>query len=155
MKLLDLQGNLTPQDSKTHIRMPFIVEIECTKLYMSLKYGPKTLEDRDRSIALLKESYNLYILPEHREYAIANVDRHLPLKNLITLSLDDTNGYRGACHRHDDIQELYISSEHASPGLMAGVLPAGTWTVTLSVHCIVTEACTYQLQIWATEEDSI
>ncbi|MBB6020179.1 hypothetical protein HNR77_001240 [Paenibacillus sp. JGP012] len=153
MKQLDLQGSLTPNDSKTHIRVPFVVEAGCAKLHIRLQYSPKILEDRHRSIELLNESYKLYILPEHQEYATAHADQHLPLKNLITLSLDDTNGYRGACHRHDDIQELYISKQEASPGLMAGILPMGNWSITLSVHCIVTEACAYQLQVWTTEED--
>jgi hypothetical protein len=155
MKVLDLQGSLTPHDSKTHICMPFVVEPGCAKLHMRLQYGPKTLEDQDRSIEMLKESYDLYILPEHLEYAIANATHHLPLKNLITLSLDDTSRYRGACHRHDPIQELYISKMDASPGMMPGELPAGTWTIILSVHCIVTEECTYQMQIWTSEEDNL
>ncbi|SEA70458.1 hypothetical protein [Paenibacillus sp. 276b] len=155
MKLLDLQGYASPKDSKTHIRIPFELEEGCVKLNLRLQYTPKTLENRENALRLLKESYDLYILPEHREYAIANADRHLPLKNLITLSLDDARGYRGACHRQDEVQDLYISEREASPGLMAGELVPGPWSVTLSLHCIVTDTCTYRLEVWTTEEDSI
>lgn len=155
MKLLDLQGYASPEDSKTHIRIPFELEEGYVKLNLRLQYTPKTLENRENALRLLKESYDLYILPEHREYAIANADRHLPLKNLITLSLDDARGYRGACHRQDEVQDLYVSDREASPGLIAGELVPGPWSVTLSLHCIVTDTCTYRLEVWTTEEDSI
>ncbi|SDK51493.1 MULTISPECIES: hypothetical protein [unclassified Paenibacillus] len=155
MKLLDLQGYASPEDSKTHIHIPFELEEGCVKLNLRLQYTPKTLENRENALRLLEESYDLYILPEHREYAIANADRHLPLKNLITLSLDDARGYRGACHRQDEVQDLYVSEREASPGLMAGELVPGPWSVTLSLHCIVTDTCTYRLEVWTTEEDSI
>lgn len=153
MKLLDLQGYAAPEDSKTHIRIPFELEEVCGKLNLRLQYGPKTLENREKALQLLKDSYGLYLLPENREYAIANADRHLPLNNLITLSLDDARGYRGACHRQDEVQELFVSEREASPGLMAGELLPGAWSVTLSLHCIVTDTCAYRLQIWTTEED--
>ncbi|MEC0126975.1 hypothetical protein [Paenibacillus pabuli] len=155
MKLLDLQGYASPEDSKTHIRIPFELDEGCGKLNLRLQYAPKTLENREKAIQLLKNSYDLYILPENREYAMENAGRHLPLKNLMTLSLDDARGYRGACHRQDELQELFVSEREASPGLMAGELVPGSWSVTLSLHSIVTDTCDYHLQIWTTEEDAI
>ncbi|GGO03420.1 hypothetical protein [Saccharibacillus kuerlensis] len=153
MKLLDTEGCVTPEESRTHIRIPFELGENCERLNLRFQYAPKKLENRERAIALLKESYDLYILPEHREYAAEHTDRHLPLNNLITVSLDDARGYRGACHRHDPLQELFLSRQEASPGLMAGELTAGSWSVTLSLHCIVTEICDYRLQIWASEKE--
>jgi hypothetical protein len=155
MELLDLQGYASPEDSKTHIRIPFELDGGCGKLNLRLQYAPKTLENREKALQLLKNSYDLYILPENREFAMENADRHLPLKNLITLSLDDARGYRGACHRQDEVQELFVSERDASPGLMSGELVPGSWSVTLSLHCIVTDICDYRLQIWTTEEDIV
>ncbi|NUU79280.1 hypothetical protein [Paenibacillus xylanilyticus] len=155
MKLVDLQGYAAPGDSKTHIRIPFELDEGCDKLHLRLQYAPKMLDNREKALQLLKDSYDLYILPEHREYAIFNADRYLPLKNLITLSLDDAQGYRGACHRQDELQELFVSEQEASPGLMAGELVPGHWSVTLSLHCIVTDTCDYRLQIWTAEDDEI
>ncbi|MDN8587332.1 hypothetical protein Q0V21_00995 [Paenibacillus sp. 11B] len=155
MELLDLQGYASPEDSKTHIRIPFELNEGCGKLNLRLQYAPKTLENREKALQLLKNSYDLYILPENREFAMENADRHLPLKNLITLSLDDAQGYRGACHRQDEVQELFVSERDASPGLMPGELVPGSWSVTLSLHCIVTDICDYRLQIWTTEVDTI
>lgn len=153
MKLLDLQGNCTPGDSRTHIRVPFELVQATEELRIRFEYAPKTLDDREHSIRLLEESFDQYLLPAQRQQAITQVDQYLPLKNLITLSIDDKQGYRGACHRHDEIQNLILSASKASPGLMAGPLPTGSWAVTLSLHCIVTESCSYRLQIWTTEPE--
>ncbi|WP_172255817.1 hypothetical protein [Saccharibacillus deserti] len=153
MELLDIQGSAVPEQSRTHIRIPFELQAGADRMQIRFEYAPKILEDREAALDLLKESYERYILPEQREQAIARADRHLPLKNLITLSLDDPNGYRGACHRHDPVQELFVSREAASPGLMSGKLEAGTWIAMLSLHCIVTETCDYRLRIRAVAEE--
>jgi hypothetical protein len=152
MLVLDVMGRVLPEYSKTHLRIPFHLDEDCRRLRLKFEYTPKVLEDRKRSLELLQQSFDAYLLPEQREPAMSQADRYLPLKNLITLSLDDPNGYRGACHRHDSVQELTLSAEQASPGLMAGTLPAGAWQATLSVHCIVTDSCDYKLQIWTEKE---
>lgn len=152
MNLLDIRGRVTLEDSCTHIRIPFELEQPCGRLNLRLEYGPKVLEDREKALALLEQSFDLYILPEMKEQAAAQADKYLPLKNLITLSLDDPYGYRGACHRHDPVQHLYVTEQDASPGLTAGPLKPGSWRVTLSLHCIVTDICDYRLQIWSEEE---
>jgi hypothetical protein len=152
--MLDQSGEVSPQASKTHIRIPFELTEGCTRLHLHLEYAPKTLDDDEQALQLLRDSFGQYILPEQEEYAKAHAARFLPLKNLITLSLDDTQGYRGACHRQDEVQDLYVAEKTASPGLMAGALGAGLWNVTLSLHCIVTDTCTYRLQIWIEELDA-
>lgn len=152
MNLLDIRGCVTPEDAKTHVRIPFELGQACERLNLRFEYAPKVLEDRGRALELLAQSFELYILPDRKEQAALQADKFLPLKNLITLSLDDGQGYRGACHRHDPVQELFVSETAASPGLMAGRLEAGPWRVTLSMHCIVTDICDYRLQIWTSEE---
>jgi len=152
MNLLDRRGRVSPKDSKTHVRIPFQLIRSCGRLNIRLEYSPKTLDDREQTLALLKRSFDLYLLPEQKERAAAQADQFMPLKNLITLSLDDPQGYRGACHRQDAVQHVYVTDQKASPGLMPGKLESGPWQVTLSLHCIVTETCDYRLQIWTEEE---
>jgi len=70
--------------------------------------------------------------------------------NLLTISLDDAAGaYRGAGHRHHARQDLLVGVAAASPGLVAGPLPAGQWTLTLSAHTLVTPQCDVSIQIGA------
>jgi hypothetical protein len=72
------------------------------------------------------------------------------VRNLLTISVDDAAGaYRGACHREAADQQLIVSPEFASPGLTAGPLPEGTWTLTLSAHTLVSAHCEVSIQIGA------
>lgn len=153
MLVLDVMGRMTPDNNKTHIRIPFQLDEDCSRLRLKFEYSPKVLEDRGRSLELLNQSFDAYLLPEQKAPALAQADNYIPLKNLITLSLDDPLGYRGACHRHDPVQELALAAREASPGLLPGPLPAGDWEVTLSVHSIVTDTCNYLLQVWAEKEN--
>ena len=57
------------------------------------------------------------------------------MRNLLTLSLFDPHGFRGAGHRHLPRQEVLLSPAWATPGFVAGPLPGGEWTVEIDVHC--------------------
>jgi hypothetical protein len=57
--------------------------------------------------------------------------------NLVTLSLFDPAGFRGACHRFAPRQALHLSAADATPGLLPGPLPSGPWTVEVDIHCVV------------------
>ncbi|MDI4643751.1 hypothetical protein [Cohnella hashimotonis] len=150
--LIDIRANATPEDSRTHVRFPFKLDEPACAVGIHFEYSPKCLDDDSRARELLEQSFEKYVLPEQLALAKERLDRHLPLKNLITLSVDDPAGYRGACHRHDPVQSLWISEHDASPGLMKGKIAAGEWTITLSVHAVVTERCAYRLQVWAADE---
>lgn len=53
--------------------------------------------------------------------------------NLLSLSLFDPNGFRGARHNCRD-QNLEISESYASPGYIAGSIPCGEWEVVIDCH---------------------
>lgn len=151
MNLMDIQGRVTPEQSGTHLRIPFQLTADAERMNIRFAYSPKVLEDRERALALLEASFAKYVLPDQQERVAARAETYLPLNNLITVSLDDEHQYRGACHRHDPVQELHLSELHASPGLVRGLIKPGSWTVTLSIHCIVTDACDYRLEVWTDE----
>ena len=52
---------------------------------------------------------------------------YLPVYNLVTLSLDDPAGYRGAAHRRATEQCHRLTAESASPGFLPGELRPGQW----------------------------
>jgi len=149
---IDVQGQVTPPCSKSHISYKFPVQEPVGKLWISFTYAPKNLADREQSKALIEASIDKYTEPEQRDRLQAKWETFLPLKNLITISVDDPERHRGAGHRHDPEQLLLLSELEASPGLLSGPMPSGMWEVTLSLHAIVTENCQYALQIWQEEE---
>ena len=60
-------------------------------------------------------------------------------KNMIPLSLFDPAGFRGAKHCHGTTHEIALSAQAASPGYLAGPLPAGRWQVVLDAHVVMSE----------------
>jgi len=151
--LLDVMSEVYPIDSRCHIAYRFYNDRPDGIMRIQFQYAPKRLEDRLRAQALITESIGRYIQPEHQQTANADWERYLPLQNLITISVDDPEGYRGACHRHSPEQQLYLAEKDASDGLVPGTISRGIWTVTISLHAIVTDNCTYKLKVWKSGED--
>lgn len=60
--------------------------------------------------------------------------------NLVTVSLFDPFGFRGAGHRFAPRQEVLLDGGTATPGFIPGAIPPGDWTVELDVHCVVAPA---------------
>src|SRR5713101_3830841 len=50
-------------------------------------------------------------------------------KNLITLSVFDPSGFRGAGHRHGDDHQVVLNARRATPGYFARPIEPGEWTV--------------------------
>ncbi|NEW04816.1 hypothetical protein GK047_02130 [Paenibacillus sp. SYP-B3998] len=151
-KLLVVEETLTFVQSQTHVTYSFVVSEQSKKLGIDFNYSPKSLDDERLSKEIIQLSLQKYTvaneLKSNGPSFEQNWQRFLPLKNLITVSVDDPNGFRGACHRHDPEQSLYLTQELASPGLMPGPIGSGTWSVTLSIHALVTATCNFQLIVW-------
>jgi hypothetical protein len=150
--ILDVKGQVTPLNSKAHISYKFHLGQRGGKLWISFAYEPKNLEDREQAKTMIFDSIDKYSEPDQRERLQAKWESFLPLKNLVTVSVDDPERHRGAGHRHDPEQLLFLSEEEASPGLVSGKILTGMWEVTLSLHAIVTDNCRYTLQICQEEE---
>lgn len=149
--VLDRELHLTPEAEKTQIRLPFAVETDARAMSIDLLYTPKTLDDREKALRLAAQTVDRDA-PDGREQA-DGLSRFLPLKNLITISLDDANGYRGAAHRQPSEQHLTLSATTAAPGLYPGKIGAGDWTLTLSVHALVTDGCTCTVTVRIQERE--
>ena len=76
-------------------------------------------------------------------------------KNLLTLSLFDPNGWRGAGHRHGEKHEVMLSEHSATPGYRAGRIVAGDWTLVLDTHMIMPDSpLMLQIQVSGTDESA-
>lgn len=78
------------------------------------------------------------------------------IRNMLTLTLFDPDGFRGAGHRHGDVHEIELTAatelarHAATPGYRPGPLPAGEWTVQIDTHMILPGAdCPYTLKVKA------
>ena len=59
------------------------------------------------------------------------------LDAMLTLTLFDPNGFRGARHRDGCRHDLTLCADSATPGYLPGLLPAGQWVVQIDSHRIL------------------
>lgn len=77
------------------------------------------------------------------------------MSNMLTLTLFDANSFRGAGHRGGNIHEVRITTTSATPGYLAGPLPAGQWNVQIDTHMIMPGApCHYTLEVTSSAEEA-
>lgn len=131
MLLFHTDGKLTADNDKTNIIHNFDVPDGIKRLIIKYTYSPKALDDREKAEELIKNCFEKY-----DEVMSGSAADYLPVKNLITLSVDENGQYRGAAHRQDDIQEHIISEDFASAGFTKGRLHSGIWDIVLNVHSI-------------------
>lgn len=142
--ILETTVRVTPAQEKTNIILPFVLEKEARQLKIIYSYAPKN-SDGEAAAEAVEQCLQRDAGAYRAQYPAA--EAFLPLKNLITLSLDDPNGYRGAAHRQADSQVHIVTEPTASPGFLAGKLPAGDWRLVLNVHALVTPFCDCRVKI--------
>ena len=145
--LLDITQALWSEQSRTTMYYPFTVSAGCEALRIRFSYAPKALADEAAADAIIDEGFERYILPEDRAALGALREEVKPLVNLVTLSLDAPDGYRGAAHRHDPEQEHVVRETGSSYGFTDGPLSAGPWRVGVSAHAVITRPCTVHLTV--------
>ena len=148
MLIFEKSGKVMPEQDKTNIPLQFTVPNGIEKLIIDYDYSPKTLEDEEKATEMLKKSIEKYLGDTYK----AEPKEFMPVKNLITLSLDENGNYRGAAHRQADKQHHEISRDFASVGFEKGEITSGEWTLVLNVHCC---ACAVSYNVRITGEEKI
>lgn len=147
MILLDETFQVFYKDEKTNISFPFSIDEDTSSLKITFNYSPKILEDDDRANMLIENN----IKKDAGDFACEYTDwqQYKPLKNLITVSVDDPDTYRGCAHRQDKDQIHIIREDFASRGFHKGKIQKGQWKVVLNLHGIVTESVDCRLKVEA------
>ncbi len=143
--LKETETYLRPDDERSNRYIPFTVPEGIKKLFITYSYSPKILEDKEKSYELIRENILRDAPEDVNRYP--DYEEFLPLKNLVTLSLDSPDGFRGAAHRHDENQYHEINKDFASPGFLKGEIISGQWTLSLNIHAVVTDICTCRIKI--------
>lgn len=135
--LLNEKIILTKENEKTNVPLSFQVEEDFTSLEITYSYSPKILTDKEKSKELIEENIRTDAGENFCDYP--SWEEFMPLKNLITLSLDSPEGYMGAAHRQAENQHHIISEEFSSVGFERTEITKGEWILTLNVHALVTD----------------
>lgn len=131
MILFKAKGRVTVDNDKTNLVHRFDVPENIELLKIKYQYTPKILEDREKAVYAVRDCFDKY-----DEVLIGRPADYLPVKNLITISVDGCGKYRGAAHRQANEQEHIISADFASPGFIKGEIQSGEWDIVLNVHSI-------------------
>lgn len=138
---------LKSSDCATHVPHVFTVP-ECGELVFKFSYSPKKLDDMAAAKEQIENSFKKYSGDEHR-YGYPEWETYCPLLNLLTLSIDSPSEYRGCAHRQPNEQVHTLSKSYASPGFTKGAIEAGEWRAVVSVHALVSDECSYTLEVFA------
>lgn len=131
MILLNAKGKITLHNNKTNLIHRFDVPNGLKALKISFEYSPKTLENREKAIEEVKNC-----LEKYDEVCEGRPADYLPIKNLVTLSLDANGRYIGAAHRQSNNQEHIISADKSSVGFIKTEIEQGEWDIMLNVHSV-------------------
>lgn len=131
MLIFSTKGKVTTANDKKNLIHRFDVPENIKSLTIKYSYSPKTIENREKAVSLVRGCFEKY-----DERLIGKPADYLPVKNLITLSLDENGRYRGAAHRQSNDQTHIISENFASPGFIKGKINSGEWDIMLNVHFI-------------------
>ena len=141
MNLFQSKSTLYHTSTQTHTEHRFFVPTGTRELKITFQYSPVIVEDQERKDALIVEA-----LAYDRELDRVVVQDET-LRNLLTISIDDPEGFRGAAHRSAGVQTILIGEEEATAGFWKGSIQEGLWSVTVSAHAILSETCSYELDI--------
>lgn len=129
MLLYSTKGKITAANDKTNLIHRFDVPEQLRALVIRYSYSPKTLENREKAVCLVENCFEKY-----GETLTVKASDYLPVKNLVTISVDCNGRYIGAAHRQANEQEHRISRDKSSPGFIKTDIEAGEWDIVLNVH---------------------
>lgn len=151
--IFEKEKKLNPKDTKTNVELQFYVSQDLKKMEIQFEYSPKNLEDEERAHSYIDEGFEKYAPAPFRKGYKPWRD-YLPVKNLLTVSLDSPKGYLGCAHRQDSVQTHIITEADASYGFVPAELPQGLWQITINVHALVSDECVFKLKVFGEVKDN-
>ena len=145
--LFKVQDTINKEDNNTHIVHKFQLDNTYKTLFITFRYLPLFLDNEEKAKDIIFNAIDKYRSGVELEQEKENWREYLKLSNLLTLSFDDTNGFRGCAHRKNNNEVIVISSDKSSTGMISGDIEKGEFKITMSVHALVTDICEYSIQV--------
>ncbi|WP_028273410.1 hypothetical protein [Atopococcus tabaci] len=145
--IINQQLVLTPADNQTNIPLTFQLEKEYERLVIEFAYGPSHATEAE-AFEQVREALGNYF-PSDEPVADELVRAHLPVENLVTLSLSYNGEYLGARHTKERDLKVVLSEEKASLGFAPQPILPGKWEVQLNAHSVASEKVIANLRVCA------
>src|SRR4051812_24275661 len=147
--LLRTTGTLTPADAKTVRSFAFDVPAGTKALSLVFEWDPPHSDDVDKNRAVIEAALASWGRSEMRDHPDVkrNINRQLTLLN--TVLVEPSGRWRGRSDRGKGTRAspLHVDPVRPASGFVKGPLPAGRWSVDLEVHSVVTEQCSFFLEV--------
>lgn len=170
VSLFEQEGELGREQRRTLSCHVIDVPPGVAVLKIFFDYQPRRVTDEARATTLIAAGVDAQLdearaagvqIPSGAREALleqpALVQTRAALRNLLNLALVDPSGsHRGRWDQNlpgdGPSREDVLTPRWASPGYVAGAIPAGAWQVTLEAHEVL-EPCRYQIRVAALRAD--
>ncbi len=146
--LFEIQSTITRSSTQAHIKHTFFVPEQTDAVYIDFAFDPSQVNDPSENEQIIQEAHDFY------EIARSGAGQEEPVLNVLTLSIDDPEGFRGARHYHSPVQQMIIRKMGSTPGVLNKDNQAGLWSVTVSTHALVTKTCQFSVQVYRIPDKS-
>lgn len=137
MVVIDLDLTLNEFDTQSNVKIPFELEKEAKELKIHFTYSPDKSSD-EIALKQVKEGLEKYTL-KGEEDSQGKPEDHLPIDNLITLSLSKDGKYLGGHHNKSNQQTITLTNDQASSGFWPVEIEPAKWELQLNCHCIASK----------------
>lgn len=144
--ILAQQWRLSPQDERRQLKVPFRLTRSYQELRLAFSYTPSQVVPAEALPVITAALPTAFTATERAKLQAADF---LPLDNLITVSLACGADYLGCYHNKSATQQLWVTGDQASWGLLPHEIAAGPWEVQLSTHCLRSHLAEVNLRIEA------
>lgn len=152
MILLEQRYVWGPEDSQHDVPFAFDCPEHIALLRIRFAYEPGKEEAREICLPPIEQALTRYYDSYPRTMQPMAAEQFLPIKNLITISLEREGVYLGNAHRWAPEQEHELTTKHASLGFVPPERLSGRWNGMLHLHEILSPRCTATLQIEGREQ---
>lgn len=137
VELFKQKFNIAQSAHQAHLVYKVYVPKNVCEIEVQFHYDP-IVESEEEMIrkALAREGLSEYVIQENTT-----------VNNLLTVSINDPQNFRGARHVSSKNQIIQIGNQKASVGFIAGTINEGVWEFTISCHGVFSEKMTGQITI--------
>ncbi|MBU3135507.1 hypothetical protein KPL39_04415 [Clostridium gasigenes] len=155
MKMLySYENNIDSSYNNSHITYKMILDKDYDSIKITFEYSPKVIESDEKAKDIICSIIDRHVIGDDKEREKNNWEAYKGLKNLLTITLYDSKGFRGCAHRQEQYQEHIITENMASPGIIEGIIPKGEFIIKISIHALVTKECKYNLKVYDVEDEN-
>lgn len=147
MILLECSFCWKPADSRHDVPFLFICPPEADAIRITFSFSPGMESSEALCIPQIEAAMTRYYDQYPRALQKMKAENFLPVKNLITISLDHAGEYIGNAHRWAPEQQHMITTEQASLGFVPPEKLEGEWSGMLHLHEIISPICQGYLKI--------